>query len=100
MAGPIYKMFRVDGKEAFYQLSKEEQDALFAKVDDARKSVGGKVLVYCNSAWDSEKWLFWGVEEYPSMEAVQEFAKCLMDLNWFRYVNSDILLGTAMPESA
>ncbi len=100
MAGPIYKMFRADGKEAWYQLSKEEQDAMFARVDEARKSVGAKVIIYCNSAWNSEKWLFWGVEEFPSMEAVQEFAQCLVDLNWFRYVDSDILLGTAMPADA
>lgn len=100
MAGPIYKMFRADAKEAWYQLSKDEQDAMFAKVDEARKSVGGKVIIYCNSAWHSEKWLFWGVEEFPSIEAVQEYAKCLEDLNWFRYADSDVLLGTAVPDSA
>lgn len=100
MAGPIYKMFRVGVKDAWYQLSKEQQDALFAKVDDARKSVGGKSMVICNSAWNSEQWLFWGVEEFPSIEAVQEYARCLEDLNWFRYVDSEILLGTAMPENA
>jgi hypothetical protein len=100
MAEPIYKMYRVGAKDAWYQLSKEEQDAMFAKVDEARQSVGGKVILYCNSAWDSEKWLIWGVEEFPSLEAVQEFARCLMDLNWFRYVDSEILLGTAVPETA
>lgn len=100
MAGSVYKMFRVGGKEAWYQLSKEEQDAMFAKVDEARKSVNGKVIVYCDSAWDSERWLFWGVEEFPSFEAMQEFTKCLMDINWFRYVDSEIMLGTAMPENA
>jgi|SoiMethySBSTD1v2_1073268.scaffolds.fasta_scaffold18429_2 hypothetical protein len=100
MTGPIYKMFRVGGKEAWYQLSKEEQDAMFARVDEARKSVGGKVIIYCDSAWNSEQWLFWGVEEFPSLEAVQEFTKCLLDVSWFRYVDSDILLGTAVPETA
>jgi hypothetical protein len=93
-------MFRVGGKEAWYQLSKAEQDAMFAKVDEARKIVGAKVVISCDSSWDSERWLFWGVEEFPSLEAVQEFTRCLMDLNWFRYVDSDILLGTAMPETA
>ena len=100
MAGPIYKMFRVGAKEAWHQLSKEEQDAIFAKVDDARKSVNGKVIISCDSSWNSEQWLFWGVEEFPSIEAVQEFAKCLTELNWFRYVESDILLGTAYQEPA
>lgn len=100
MAQPIYKMFRVGIKEPWYALSKEQQDALLARVTEARQSVGGKVVVACNSDWASEKWTFWGVEEFPSIEAVQEFARCLSEMNWFRYCESDILLGTAMPETA
>jgi hypothetical protein len=100
MAGPIYKMFRVGGKEAWYQLSKEQQDAMFAKLAEARQSVGAKVLISCDSSWNSEQWLFWGVEEFPSLEAVQEFTSRLMEMNWFRYVDSDVLLGTAMPPDA
>jgi hypothetical protein len=34
MTGPIYKMFRAGIKEAWYQLSKEEQDAMFARIED------------------------------------------------------------------
>ena len=98
MTGPIYKMFHAQPKEAWFQLSKEEQDALFAKLNDARQSVGGKTILFCDSSWNSEKWLYWGVEEFPSMEAVQEFARCLMELNWLRYIESETLLGTAVPD--
>lgn len=100
MTGPIYKVFRVAGNEAWYQLSKEQQDALFAKVEEGKKSVGGKTLLLCSSAWNSEKWLYWGVEEFPNIEAVQEYARCLEELNWFRYGESDILLGTAVATDA
>ena len=41
-----------------------------------------------------------GVWKNSRMEAVQEFAKCLEDLNWFRYLESDIMLGTAVHETA
>ena len=97
MAQPIYKMWRAGLKEAWYQLSKEQQDALSAKISEAMKSVGGKPMLFCNSAWHSEQWLGFGVEEFPSLEAVQEFNRRLMELDWFRYCDSDILLGTAMP---
>src|SRR5512134_580215 len=97
MTGPIYKMFRTEPKEAWFQLSKEQQDALLARIEEARKSVGGKVMVFCDSSWNSEKWLYWGVEEFPGMEAVQEFTRCLMELDWFRYIDSEILLGTKVP---
>ena len=96
MAGPVYKMFYARMKEAWYQLSKEEQDLLFEKLEDAMKQVGGKSVVTCDSTWNSEKWLFWGVEEFPSIEAIQEHAKLLGDLNWLRYCDSETLLGTAM----
>ena len=100
MAGPIYTMFYARPNEAWFQLSKEEQDALFAMLEEGRKSVNGKVMLFCDSSWNSEKWLYWGVEEFPSMEAVQEFSRCLMELNWLRYIDSEILLGTAVPDSA
>ena len=100
MAGPIYKMFRVTPKEPWYQLSKEQQDALFAQEDETFQRVGAKRMIMCDSSWSSEQWLFWGVEEFPSLEAHQEYSKCLSDLNWFRYVDSDILLGTAVPTDA
>ncbi len=96
MAQPIYKMFYLRMKEAWFQLSKEEQDALFAKIEEAMKSVGGTSMLMCDSSWNSEQWWYWGVEEFPSMEAVQEYARCLSELEWFRYCDSEILLGTKM----
>ena len=97
MAGPIYKMFYLRMKEAWFQLSKEQQDALFARIDEAMQSVGGKSMLICNSAWTSERWWYWGVEEFPSIEAVQEYARCLAELEWFRYCDSETLLGTRVP---
>lgn len=100
MAGPIYKMFYLRMKEAWFQLSQEERDALFARIDEAMKSVGGKSMLTCESSWNSEKWWYWGVEEFPSMEAVQEYAHLLAEMEWFRYCDSESLLGTKAPEPA
>lgn len=101
MAGPVYKMFYARMKEAWFQLSKEEQDSLFGKLEEALKKVGGKAVITCDSTWNSEKWWFWGVEEFPSIEAIQDHTKLLADLNWMRYCQSETLLGTAtQPDSA
>ena len=96
MAGPVYKMFRARWKEAWFALSKEEQDALTAKVVDALKQAGGKSLVFCDSRWSSEQWWGFGVEEFPDIEAVQQHIKLLEELHWMRYVESETLLGTAI----
>jgi hypothetical protein len=101
MAGPIYKMFHARWTEAWYQLTQEQRDAMFAKMAETGERVGAKQVVICDSNWNSEKWLFWGVEEYPNMEAVQEYARCLAELEWFRYCDAEILLGTTVqPDTA
>jgi uncharacterized protein DUF6616 len=95
MAKPIYKVFIGKPTEAWYQLSQEEQNNQFAKVQQALEQVGGKSVVACDSSWTSEQWLFFGVEEFPDIEAVQSYSEALNKLNWFRYIESMTLLGTA-----
>jgi len=94
MAQAIYHLFLVKPNEAWHQLSREEQDNLFAKVNEARAQVGGKEILTCNSGWASEQWPFWGVEQFPDIEAVQKHHELLSAFNWFRYGESMTLLGT------
>jgi hypothetical protein len=100
MAGPVYKMFHARWTEAWYQLSQEQRDALFAKMTETGARIGAKQVLICDSSWNSEKWLFWGVEEYPNIEAVQEYTKLLVEIDWFRYCESETLLGTAVPSDS
>ena len=100
MAGPGYHMFRAQWKEAWFQLSKEERASIFGKLEEAMKKAGGKSMLTCDSSWNSEHWWFWGVEEYPSIEAVQEHSNLLNELEWLRYVDSETLLGTAVPQNS
>ena len=72
MAKTIYKMFQTKATEAWYQLSKEERDALMSKVSESLKSVGAKSVLTCASLWSSEQYVIFGVEEYPDIEAVQK----------------------------
>jgi len=97
MSQPIYKVFHVKFNEFWFQLSKPEQDSLLQKVSAALDQVGGKSHVVCDCHWSSEAWNGFGLEEYPSIEAVQEHDRLLQELNWFRYQDSMITLGTAFP---
>jgi hypothetical protein len=99
MAQAIFHVYLARQTEAWHQLPREEQDQLLAKVAEALAQVGGKVIVFCNSRWASEQWPFWGVEQYPSIEAVQKHTQLLDALNWFRYVESMTLLGTEFQPS-
>jgi hypothetical protein len=99
MAEPIYKFFMVKFLDAWYQLSKEEQDSLIAKLTEALEKVSAKRLILCNTNWSSDQWLYAGVEEFPNIEAVQKYMAVLQELNWSRYCESTSVLGTKLESS-
>ena len=99
MAEPIYKFFTARLLEPWYQLSKEEQDSLVAKLYDALKKVGGTQPVICNSSWSSDQSSFAGYEVFPNIEAVQKYMAALQELNWFRYCEGTSVLGTKLESS-
>ena len=94
MAKAVYKLFLARPTEAWHQLSQQEQEDLFAKVNKALEDVGGTRTILCNSAWSSERWTFFGVEEFPSIEAQQRHTELLSEFNWGRYLDSLTVLGT------
>ena len=94
MAQPIYKLFMGRFLEAWYQLSEQEQNSLVAKLNEALEKVGGKQPILCDSSWSSDQWSFCGMEEFPSIAAVQKYTAALRELNWLRYCDSTNVLGT------
>jgi len=98
MSKPIYLLVIAKGyTEAWYQLSKEEQDSLWSKVEEVDKRAGAKYLLFCDSRWADEEVFDWGVIEYPDMEAYQKKVEELEKLEWWRYFSAKTILGTKMP---
>ncbi len=64
------------------------------KDNEALEKVGGKRIVVCNSRWSTEQWPFFGIEEFPDIEAEQKHTQLLDEFNWFRYVDAMTVLGT------
>ena len=99
MSKPVYLLVMGKGfTEAWYQLSKEEQDNLWSKVEEVDKRAGAKWHFACNSRWADEQIMDWGVIEYPDMEAYQKKVEELEELNWWRYFSAKTILGTKMDE--
>jgi hypothetical protein len=96
MAQPIYKLWQGRFTEAWHQLPQEEQQRLLSQVPEALNTAGGRALVTCSAAWSNERWPFFGVEEFPDLEAVQRHQQLLTDLNWARYIESRTTLGTEL----
>jgi hypothetical protein len=85
MTQPIYKLFMGRFLEAWYQLSEEERNSLIAKLNEALEKVRPKRPILCDSSWPSDQWLVAGVEEFPNLEAVQNYTAALNELTRFMH---------------
>ena len=97
---PVFVFFRMRQTEAWYQLSKAEQDTLSANVENTMIRFGGKMTLLCHSSWSDERWEAFGVVEFPDVESVRQHNIALHELNWFRYIDSETMLGTPFPEQS
>jgi hypothetical protein len=98
MSKPVYVNYCAHFTEAWYQLSKVEQDNLMAKSKEIDKSVGAKELIYCDSRWADEGTLGWGVTEFPDMDAYLKMTEEYEKMSWFRYLSVKTILGTKIVE--
>jgi hypothetical protein len=95
MSKPVYLLVLAQGfTEAWYQLSKEEQDKLWSQVQEVDKRAGVNWLISCDSRWADESVYGWAVLEYPDMDTYQKKAKELGELSWWRYFSAKTILGT------
>ena len=99
MSKPVYMLVMAKGyTEAGYQLSEEERNNLWSKVQEIDKQAGAKFVIFCNSRWADEEIYDWGVIEYPDMETYQKKVEELEKLDWWRYFSAKTILRTKMEE--
>jgi hypothetical protein len=99
MAGPIYAFSAFRFTEAWYQLSEEERESLFAKVMANREKMGIKNIVGCNAVWSPPpEYHFFGVSECPDIETFQKWQQLEVELGWYRYWEGWSILGTKWEE--
>ena len=95
---PIIRLFFAKIKGAFIELPEEEKIAFMRKDRENLDELGMKAVTMVDCHWSNEKWDYIGVEQWPSMEAIEmreKFEK--EELEVFKYVDSKTYLGT--PES-
>ena len=95
MGKPVYKLWMIRLTPAARQLSEEEMAASIAKTDEALAKVGGRRVIVCKSRWAAEQWDSFGIDEFPSIEAEQEFAD--LTEGSAGYTESFSLLGIKWP---
>jgi hypothetical protein len=92
---PIMRLYFAKIKEVFYNLSEEEKMEYMRKDRENLDELGMKVLMMIDCRWSNEEWDFVGVEEWPTIEALEKRGKFEKEeMEAFRYVESKTYLGT------
>lgn len=99
MAGPIYKLFLNRFTAAYHDAPQETINKLIAENDEVCERLGIKFVILCQAGgWASEEWDFWGVSEFPNLEAAQKLKEWQDSVHWFKYVESMSVLGSKLEE--
>ena len=92
---PIIRLMFARIKEAFYELSEEEQGKFMLKDRKNWEELGCKLLMMIDCRWSNEEWNYIGVEEWPSIGALEKRAKFeYEELEKYKYIESKTYLGT------
>ena len=92
---PIIRVFFAKIKGAFYELSQEEKTEFMLKDRKNLDELGCNVLMMIDCRWSNEEWNYIGIEEWPSLEALEKRAKFEYEgLEKFRIIESKTYLGT------
>ena len=95
MATPVIKLCLIRGyKEAYYQLSEDEQKKLWDGVFEGIQKTGAKMIgPYYDCRWSNDEYMMFFLMEYPDAEAaVAEIANA-EKVGLFRYMESKTILG-------
>lgn len=96
MDTPLYKLYLFRRNLKFYDLTPEAWRDLRARITTQQRELGIRDLFNAEMAWSNERYEFFGVEFYPSIEAVQEYTRRLQALGYFHYIESETYLGLPM----
>jgi hypothetical protein len=100
MNGPIYQIFvgnnNISSNLAWKALSEDEKKALQDQERASEEAVGAKVIVFCESAWANEAHPWWGMLQFPDLQARIEHTRTLQRIGWLDITDAFSLLGTAV----
>jgi hypothetical protein len=93
MNEPIYRFYRGRFTDAWHQLAQSEKDKVSAEMGNAFEASGGKTVVGpCYTCWSSD-WYVFGVELFPSLEAVQAWRDAMARVGCFQYYELESMIG-------
>ncbi len=77
-------------------LSPDELNELLASERASFERNGGCQVINCNSYWANEAYAAFGIEAFPSLEALHAYKDDLYQLHWSQYFPGESIVGLPM----
>ena len=94
MGQPVLFLWMARATDSWNELSEEEQNAMMAKVGESLDRVGGKNIVMASCEWSTPDFQFCGVEEFPSIAALQKHINDQREMGYLDHGESTYVVGT------
>ena len=92
----VYKLFITRGTDLYFTAAESEREQNLKNINTVMAQVGGKRLMVCETL-TSEEWMFFGLEQFPDMDAAMKYQMLLRKARPKRYTHSLIYFGKPMP---
>lgn len=89
----ITHIFVARHTEAWYGASEETRAGLM-QTQEQNETLGSRFVMVGYTRPVQEEWEAWGLELYPSMEALKQSALAMEKVDWWRYFEARTFLGT------
>jgi len=101
MSQKLFKLVLIKSyKEAYYQLSEEEKERLYAQIGRNVEKAGAKMVgPYYNCRWSNDQYQMFFLMEYPDLESALKDAAEAEAFELFRYLDSETILAVVDSES-
>ena len=94
MGQRVLHLYLASWKDSWRQMSEEERNALMEKVHESIDANGGRIVVGAYCAWSTAEYEFFGVEEYPHVEALSTHIATQREIGFSQHVDEKIVVGT------
>jgi hypothetical protein len=91
---PVYRVYFSRPTVEVYSVEPKKYQASLQLVNEARTRAGGRALIAAYMRWNNEEWEYFGVESFPSTNALLSYSQFLTEQGWYRYTRAISYIGT------
>ena len=94
MGQPVLFLYMYKAKDSYWEFSDEEKEETGKRIRESFQAVGGKQIVSANCEWSNPDYAGFGVQEFPSIEALQQHFADGHEIGYLKHIEETYIVGT------